>query len=219
MRTLEHLPKTQAQLIQRLKARGPQSIKILAAQLEMTTMGVRQHLAQLQSQDYVQHAQLSRQTRGRPVTLWKLTRQGHALFPDRHAEVAVSLLSAVSRTFGSDAVAQLIASDAETQLLRYRELLPDPSLSLKATLEALCAQRSAEGFMAELRFTPTGWLLSENHCPLFAAAKTCEAFCHEELALFRTLLEPHARVERSDHLLAGARRCAYRIQSLEEAEN
>ena len=57
MDALTHLPKTQAQLARRLKVRGAQSIKILAAQLQLTTMGVRQHLVQLQDKGYAKHAQ------------------------------------------------------------------------------------------------------------------------------------------------------------------
>jgi predicted ArsR family transcriptional regulator len=69
--------------------------------------------------------------------------------------------------------------------------------------------------MAELRLTPSGWLLIENHCPIFAAASSCSAFCVAELSLFKQLLEGYATVERSDYLLEGARRCAYRIQPID----
>lgn len=43
------LPKSQDRIIDRLKTRGPQSVKILSKQLAMTTMGVRQHLADLET--------------------------------------------------------------------------------------------------------------------------------------------------------------------------
>lgn len=213
---LSHLPTTQSQLVQRLKARGPQSIKILAAQLELTTMGVRQHLAQLLAQGYVKHAQLSHQTRGRPVTLWKLTQRGHELFADAHATLAVTFIEEATRRVGLGEIAQWIASTGDLALARYQSQLPDPAEDLNATLEALCVQRSAEGFMAELRLTPSGWLLIENHCPLAAAAKACAAFCADELHLFKALLAPHAQVERGDHLLSGSRRCAYRIQATQD---
>ncbi len=52
--------------------------------------------------------------------------------------------------------------------------------------------------------------LVENHCPICAAAQTCQGLCRDELALFQALL-PDAEVERSEHLLSGARRCAYRV--------
>ena len=214
MTSLQHLPRSQAALISHLKSRGAQSIKILAAALELTTMGVRQHLAQLETQGYVEQAQTNRQTRGRPVTLWKLSKQGHELFADRHAQLAVTLLQETRKSFGEPALNSLIQSDSQSALVRYRALLPSPAIDLKKTLEGLCEQRSIEGFMAELRFTPSGWLLIENHCPLYAAASQCRALCDTELSLFRSLLAPHAQVERGDHVLAGARRCAYKITAI-----
>lgn len=220
MTMLKHLPKSQAALITHLKSRGAQSIKILAAALDLTTMGVRQHLTQLESQGYVQQAQRNRQTRGRPVTLWKLSKQGHELFANQHSTLAVTLLRETQKAYGDSALTSLIQSDSQSALARYRALLPAADTDLPKLLEGLCEQRTIEGFMAELRFTPSGWLLIENHCPLYAAASQCRALCDTELALFRALLEPHAQVERADHVLEGARRCAYKIvPSTELARN
>jgi predicted ArsR family transcriptional regulator len=57
-------------------------------------------------------------------------------------------------------------------------------------------------------------LLVENHCPICAAARACQNFCRSELDVFRRVLGPDVQVERVEHQLAGARRCAYRIVSL-----
>ena len=66
--------------------------------------------------------------------------------------------------------------------------------------------------MAEWSRTDDGaFLLVENHCPICVAARSCQALCRDELGVFRDALGPDAQVERTDHLLAGARRCAYRI--------
>jgi predicted ArsR family transcriptional regulator len=55
------------------------------------------------------------------------------------------------------------------------------------------------------------WILAENHCPICAAARNCQGFCRSELSVFRAVLGPEVTVERVEHILAGARRCAYRI--------
>ena len=79
-------------------------------------------------------------------------------------------------------------------------------------VRALAALRHEEGYMAEARGDGDGgFLLIENHCPICAAATACQGFCRSELEVFRAALGPDVRVERSEHLLAGARRCAYRI--------
>ncbi|HEX4510280.1 MAG TPA: MarR family transcriptional regulator, partial [Burkholderiaceae bacterium] len=44
-----------------------------------------------------------------------------------------------------------------------------------------------------------------------AAATTCQGFCRSELAVFQRCLGPDCVVERTEHVLAGGRRCAYRI--------
>lgn len=68
--------------------------------------------------------------------------------------------------------------------------------------------------MAEIRLLPDGWLLIENHCPICAAAESCQQFCRTELALFQQLFAETATVSRVDHLLSGARRCAYKLVPL-----
>ena len=52
--------------------------------------------------------------------------------------------------------------------------------------------------------------IAENHCLICAAATACQGFCRFELALFARLLAP-AQVVRSEHLLAGCRRCCYLV--------
>jgi predicted ArsR family transcriptional regulator len=76
-------------------------------------------------------------------------------------------------------------------------------------LVRLVELRSAEGYMAEYARRDDGsYVIAENHCPICATAAACQGFCRSELALLAHLLAP-ARVERSEHLLAGSRRCAY----------
>jgi predicted ArsR family transcriptional regulator len=82
--------------------------------------------------------------------------------------------------------------------------------------QALAEIRRQEGYMAEcVRQRDGSILLTENHCPICAAASTCQGLCREELSLFRAVLGDKARVERTNHILAGARRCAYVISPAE----
>ena len=88
-----------------------------------------------------------------------------------------------------------------------------PSDSLPARLKALAAQRSEEGYMAEVeKEGPGSYLLIENHCPVCSAAAACQGLCAMELEVFQEVLGPGVEVARTDHILAGARRCAYRVR-------
>ncbi len=56
------------------------------------------------------------------------------------------------------------------------------------------------------------FLLIENHCPILRGRRAaCRGLCREELILFSSVLGDDVGVERTDHILAGARHCAYRI--------
>ena len=195
----------------RLKTRGPQSVKILSKQLDITTMGVRQHLTELEKKRLVSQTREEKQTRGRPVHLWKLTQAGHQHFPDSHSQVTLELINVIRTTLGEDTLNELVDKRNEDLLEHYRQVLNTLGDELLPRIEKLAELRSEEGYMAEVRLTPDGWLLIENHCPICTAAEACQQFCRSELNMFQELLSNRARVERVDHLLAGARRCAYKI--------
>ncbi len=99
---------------------------------------------------------------------------------------------------------------AKHQITAYREKL-DGLEGVGARVRALAKLRTAEGYMAEASSEADGaWLLIENHCPVCSAASVCADLCQAELEVFRTVLGPGVKVERSEHLLSGFRRCAYR---------
>jgi predicted ArsR family transcriptional regulator len=181
----------------------------------MTTMGVRQHLAELETKGFIDQTREEKQTRGRPVHLWKLTEQGHRQFPDSHSQVTLELIDVIRSTLGQDSLNTLIDKRNEQLQQQYHSELNRVGADLKVRIDRLAQLRSDEGYMAEVRLLPDGWLLIENHCPICAAAESCQQFCRSELKMFQTLFDPVAQVERVDHLLAGARRCAYKITPAE----
>jgi predicted ArsR family transcriptional regulator len=66
--------------------------------------------------------------------------------------------------------------------------------------------------MAEVRLLPDqNWLLIENHCPIAGLAQTCQHYCRCEIQLIRQTLGEQAEVTRTEYLLEGSRRCAYKI--------
>ena len=204
-------PKSQNRIMDRLKARGPQSVKILSKQLGMTTMGVRQHLADLETKGLLAQTQQERQTRGRPVHLWKLTKSGHNRFPDSHSQTTLELIDVIRSSLGEESLNQLIDSRSKKVEVNYRAELNAAAPGLQQQIERLAQLRSDEGYMAEVRLLPDGWMLIENHCPICRAATNCQQFCKSELEIFQRLFENNATVLRTDHLLEGARRCAYKI--------
>ena len=197
-----------------LKTRGAQTAAQLAERLGQTAVSIRQHLGHLAEQGLVTFEEL-RGGRGRPARTWRLTPEGNARFPEGYAELALDLIGGVRRAFGGKGLARLVAARTSSQLVQYGEALPDRESPLRERVAALARLRTREGYMCEWRGDRDGTLtLVENHCPICAAAEVCQGICGGELELFRELL-PDAEVERTEHILEGARRCAYRITPLD----
>jgi len=201
-------------LLHALKAAGPQSAAVIARRLGVTSAAIRQHLAKLQAEGLVAFEDHAAGV-GRPRRRWHLTEKGHGRFPDSHAGLALDLIQSVSRIFGEEGLDKLISAREQASLELYSARLG--SGDLHGRLRRLATVRSEEGYMAEVIAAPDGgFLLSENHCPICVAARACQGLCRSELALFRAVLGPGVEVERSEHILAGARRCAYRIRALDQ---
>ena len=163
--------KNQEQILRRLKTRGPQSVKILSNQLDMTTMGVRQHLADLGRKGVVKQTQEEKQTRGRPVRLWKLTKSGHENFTDSDSQITLELIEAVRSSLGEDSLDVIIEERHKPLLRKYKSEMDEAGQTLELRIKKLAELRNQEGYMAEVRLTPTGWLLIENHCPIRSIAE------------------------------------------------
>ena len=205
------LSASQTKILNRLKVRGPQSIKILSKFMEQTTMGVRQHLTDMESKGLVTQTETKKQTRGRPLNLWKLAERGHQYFSNAHTKVALELITAAEKLKGRDFLKDLVYSRNESIQERYELNLKDAEPELGSQIIRLAELRSDEGYMAEVRLLPDGWLLTENHCPIHSAAKQCVHFCEAELSCFQTAFDGKADIERVEHLLGGARRCTFKI--------
>lgn len=200
-------------ILMQLKMRGPQTAQALAAQLGLTSMGVRRHLEGALDKHLVESEDTGGKV-GRPVRRWGLSQAGQARYPDRHAELTVDLIGQVQALFGPEAMVRLIAVREQTSEALYRSRLDEveAGAALGERVTALAAVRDEEGYMAEaLRQEDGSVVLIENHCPICAAARVCQDFCRSELDVFQRVLGPGVKVIRIEHQLQGARRCAYAI--------
>jgi len=196
-------------LIDSLKQDGPQDAASLARRLGVSAMAVRQHLYDLEGEGLVTHEEEARPV-GRPAKLWRLTAAADRFFPDGHAEFTVGLINSMKQAFGAEGLDKLLRVRAREQVAAYRARI-DRQPSLPKKLKALAEIRTEEGYMAEVEKANGGWLLIENHCPVCSAAAACTGLCNMELEVFQKSLGREHEVKRIDHILAGARRCAYLV--------
>jgi len=201
-----------SRLLYTLKSRGPLAASALARALGITAVGTRQHLAKLQAEGLVAFDDQPGEI-GRPKRFWRLTAKGHSRFPDTHGDLTVTLIGGIRSVFGEAGLDRLIEERQQAAVTAYRGAL-EPSSGLEDRVRTVARLRSEEGYMAEFEAEPDGsFLLIENHCPICAAAKTCQGFCRSELELFRAAFGVGTSVTRQEHLLSDGRRCVYRIAS------
>jgi predicted ArsR family transcriptional regulator len=210
-------PDSGSRLLYMLKSRGSLTTSALARALGITVVGTRQHLAKLHAEGLVAFDDQAGEI-GRPKRFWRLTAKGHGRFPDTHGDLTVNLIGGIRSVFGEAGLDRLIEARQEAAVAAYCHAL-EPCSNLEDRIRAVARLRTEEGYMAEFEAEPDGsFLLIENHCPICAAAKTCQGFCRSELELFRAAFGAEVSVTRQEHLLSEGRRCVYRVTRLQRTD-
>ncbi|WP_375751714.1 helix-turn-helix transcriptional regulator [Vibrio sp. HN007] len=198
-------------ILEKIKREGAITAKKLSEDLEMTSMGARQHLQALEDTELVKHFDVKVKV-GRPTRHWSLTEKGHAQFSDKHDDLTVQVIEAVESLFGKEGV-EKVAAEREAKTFQRYALAITPELSLREKLAQLVSLRELDGYMAELAETEEGFVFTENHCPICKAAKHCPTLCQSELNVFEKLLGSEVEIERTEHIINNERRCSYLIKT------
>jgi predicted ArsR family transcriptional regulator len=192
-----------------IKTKGSASTATLAQAFDMTPEAARQQVQKLAAAALIEGQQEAIAGVGRPRQNWALTEAGNRRFPDTHAQLTVQLIGSIRQIFGEDGMDRLIAQRETDSRALYAAARAGRTLPER--LKRLAALRTDEGYMARVERDGHDWLLIEDHCPICAAARTCQGFCRSELRLFQEVAGDDATATREQHLLAGAHRCVYRI--------
>lgn len=209
---MAELSETKRRIVERLKRVESATATDLAAEFGLTDTALRQHLDALEAAGMVTR---SRQTgpsaRGRPPVHWQLAPTATQVFPNRHGELTVDLITSVRTALGERALARVMKARADRQTAAYAESLGDV-IDLGDRLQLLADLRSDEGYLAESRPDGDAFILIEHHCPIREAAAACAGLCSAELDVFQRTLGADVTVTRTQHVLAGDRRCTYRVE-------
>jgi predicted ArsR family transcriptional regulator len=206
------LSDTKRRIIERLKRVESATATDLAEEFGLTDTALRQHLDALEEVGMVTRSIAEPTGRGRPPVHWQLGAAAAAAFPDRHGELTVDLITSMRSTLGDKALDRVIAARADRQAAGYALALAD-SKDVAVRVRRLADLRTDEGYLAEVATDGDAFILIEHHCPIRDAAAACGALCNAELEAFQRALGSGVTVTRTQHLLAGDRRCAYRVEA------
>ncbi|WP_428410024.1 helix-turn-helix transcriptional regulator [Hyphococcus sp.] len=204
-------PATRDAILNMLKREGELCASQIGPALGVTPMAARLQLYALEAEGLVE-ARSEAKGRGRPLKIWSLTEASARVFPDAHQSLAVEMIQSVEELFGAEGLAKFVKKHGDMQRKAYGEKLAKAK-TLGERVKGLAKARTDEGYMAEAKKDGRDWLLIENHCPICSAAKACTGLCAGELKVFSDVLGKDVKVTREEHILAGARRCAYRVKA------
>ena len=204
------MSETRMRILQLLKMRNSMTVNQLTDALNISSMGIRQHLSILEGEGLVKFHQ-EKQERGRPHYIYSLTNEANTLFPTTYANFAVGLMQEVAKVNGPGFINKVFRNRMKSQLKMYQERLQGKNIVER--IKELAHIRDEEGYMARFDENDTDYVLIEHNCPIAAIAEEYPHVCEIELALFRQSLG--TKVYRIEHLMQGSHRCCYRIPKAE----
>jgi len=196
-----------------LRRRGEATADQLADQLGMTVSGARQHLSALTADGLVEAIELAPEEprRGRRSLLYSVTPAADSLFPKAYGELTNELLGYVAESDPGQLDA-LFARRREHRIASAEVRLAGKA-GMGAKVEELTQILDEDGYLATSeQIGPDAYRIVEHNCAIWAVAQRYGQACTSEIEFIRTVL-PDATVERVQHMVTGARHCAYEVRA------
>jgi len=212
LETTPTLPTGRRSVLYAVRRRGEATAEQIAEQLAMTVSGARQHLSALTRDGLVEASELPapEPRRGRRTLVYSATPAADGLFPKAYGELTNELLGYVADA-DPDMLEDLFAKRREHRIAAARARL-EPKRTLGAKVAELTRILDEDGYLAtHEKASPGVYLITEQNCAIWAVAQKYGQACTSEIDFIRAVL-PDATVERVQHMVAGARRCAYEVR-------
>ncbi len=162
---------TPRQLMEYLKQHGPSTIKELMVHLNLSETAIRHQLNSLEKSGWLAQEQ-RRLGKGRPATVYSLTKASEGLFPKRYPELLDAVLSQAE---AEGIIGQLLEGVAESMAKELRRKLE--GLEGQAKLGALLEYMDYGDMLGTLEETPAGWELKAHNCLYYATGQRFEQVC------------------------------------------
>lgn len=191
-----------------LKRAGSLTAQEIAAELGVSAVAARKHLAVL-LEDQLLIATSRAGARGRPAICYALSEAGEATFPKGNDQLLMDLLQDLTALEGEQQLDRLFLRRNDRLVQTYQTRLAGKTFS--EAVQELARARDDDGYMATLERTDEGgYVLAEHNCPIFDVAQRFPQACQCEHELFERVL--NANVRRVATRAEGASSCRYHIE-------
>lgn len=204
---------TRNHILRLLRTHGGMTAQALAAELNITAMGVRRHLSALEREEHVQ-IDMQRRRVGRPTFVYSLTAEAQDLFPKNYHTLANQFLYAVHEQGGENAIKSLFDARMNHLLKQYLPRM-EGKQTLADRVSELAKIQDEAGYLTVWEKTDSGFLLKEQNCAIYRVACRFQQACQFEIELFRQILG--ADITRVEHQVKGDSACSYLIRERRQA--
>ncbi len=201
---------TRKNIILLLKKNGGMSIEELSKVIEITPMGIRQHLLALEKKGTVTYVSRRRGI-GRPGFIYMLTDAANDLFPKAYDALALDVMRDIRKYEGDEKVDKIFDWRRE-RLFRTRKDALAGKAGIEDRLNALKEMLEADGHLVDVSGNSGAYHLKQYHCPISKVAKEFTSACKYELQMYRDLIDKG--ITREQSIAEGAQSCVYLIPKL-----
>jgi predicted ArsR family transcriptional regulator len=201
---------TKNAIIVLLKKSGGLTIEELSKAVEITPMGIRQHLISLEKRGVVTYT-AKRQGIGRPGFIYKLTEMADSLFPKSYDSFAIEILRDIERNDGKSKVDEIF-NWRNKRIFRFRKEALSEKRNIVELLNGLKDILQSEGHLVDLEVCDGSYHLRQYNCPISRIALEYEEACRLELQMYKDLL--HCDVQRLQSIKEGSQACIYVIPAV-----
>ncbi|MHB8882480.1 MAG: helix-turn-helix transcriptional regulator [Thermodesulfovibrionales bacterium] len=198
---------TRESIVHLLKKHGGMSIDDMSKQIQITPMGVRQHLLALEKKGIVTYIS-KRKGIGRPGFIYMLTAAANNYFPNAYDQFALGMLRDIKQHEGTAKVDKIFAWRKDRLLATSKDELAGRQ-GIDDTVAGLTKFLEANGHLVELSRVNGDYHLRQYHCPIHAISAEFRDACRHELQMYKDLIGKD--VTREHTISEGAPSCLYII--------
>lgn len=218
-KTVEGSPR--AEVLRTIQRLGSASVKELEASLGVTTTAVREQVAHLLREDFIQATRVRGEV-GRPYYVYSLTAKAQDLFPKDYATLAILLLEETRELHGDEGLRILLNRVSRRLADKLGGEAEGKELSQK--LLGLVAALGGTGMEVSMVPVEEGpeehqgdYVLKSHSCPYFEVARSHREICEMEADMLSDLLGTGVEVKVGSRIVEGQCTCDFHVSRVAEA--
>ncbi len=203
-----------AEVLKYIQRQGSASVKDLEAAMGVTTTAVREQIAHLMQEGFLQATRVRGEI-GRPYYVYSLTSLAHGLFPKGYSTLAQLLLEETLSMYGREGLRMLLNRVS----LRIAENLGDRTQGTELSQKLLglvagLGETGMEVSMLPVEGSDSEFVLKTHSCPYFDVARNHREICEMEEEMLGDLLGPGVEVKLAGRIVEGQCACDFHVSRI-----